>query len=103
MIAFKTRNIAVPQFVIEREMPGVGNLSSNELREASQGSCNVIRELGPDIQWVHSYVTDEKIYFIYRAPDADLIRKHAAKAGFPANSVAQIKATIDPTTAESTA
>ena len=93
----------MPQFVIEREMPGVGKLSSNELREASQGSCNVIRELGPDILCVHSYVTDEKIYCIYRAPDADLIRKHAEKAGFPANSVAQIKATIDPTTAESTA
>ncbi len=93
----------MPQFVIEREMPGVGKLSNNELREASQGSCNVLRELGPDIQWVHSYVTDDKIYCIYRAPNADLIRQHAAKAGFPANSVAQIKATIDPTTAEQVA
>ena len=74
----------MPQFVIEREMPGVGKLSSGNLRGASQGSCNVLRELGPDIQWVHSYVTDDKIYCVYRAPSVDLIRKHAAKAGFPA-------------------
>jgi hypothetical protein len=91
---------AMPQFVIEREMPGVGKLSSSDLKGASQGSCKVIRDLGPEIQWVHSYVTDDKIYCVYRAPSADLIRRHAETAGFPANSIAQVRATIDPTTAE---
>jgi hypothetical protein len=92
--------MAMPQFVIEREMPGVGKLGQNDLKAASQGSCSVIRSLGPEIQWVHSYVTDDKIYCVYRAPSADLIRKHAETAGFPANSIAQVRATIDPTTAE---
>ena len=90
----------MPQFVIEREMPGAGNLSPSELQGASQGSCDVLRQLGPDIQWVQSYVTDDKIYCIYRAPSEDLIRQHAETAGFPANSIARVKATIDPTTAE---
>jgi hypothetical protein len=90
----------MPQFVIEREMPGVGQLGPDALKGASQGSCVVLRELGPEIQWVHSYVTDDKIYCIYRAPNADLIRKHAETAGFPANSIEQIRAVIDPTTAE---
>lgn len=90
----------MPQFVIEREMPGVGGLGSDDLKGASQGSCSVLRNLGPDIQWVHSYVTDDKIYCIYRAPSEDLIRQHAETAGFPANSIAQVRATIDPTTAE---
>ena len=90
----------MPQFVIEREMPGAGKLSKDDLKGASQGSCNVLRELGPEIQWVHSYVTDNKIYCVYRAPSEDLIRKHAQSAGFPANSIAQVRATIDPTTAE---
>ena len=90
----------MPQFVIERDMPGVGQLSSDDLTGASRGSCSVLRELGPEIQWVHSYVTDDKIYCIYRAPSADLIRRHAESAGFPANSIAEVRATIDPTTAE---
>jgi len=90
----------MPQFVIEREMPGVGQLGSEELKGASQGSCSVLRQLGPDVQWVHSYVTDDKIYCIYRAPTEDLIRQHAESAGFPANSVSQVRAMIDPTTAE---
>lgn len=90
----------MPQFVIEREMPGAGNLSPSELQGASQESCDVLRQLGPDIQWVQSYVTDDKIYCIYRAPSEDLIRQHAKTAGFPANSIARVKATIDPTTAE---
>jgi hypothetical protein len=90
----------MPQFVIEREMPGAGALGTDELKGASQGSCRVLRELGPEIQWVHSYVTDDKIYCIYRAPSEELIRKHAETAGFPANSIAQVRATIDPTTAE---
>lgn len=90
----------MPQFVIEREMPGVGGLSALELQGASQGSCSILRELGPEIQWVHSYVTDDKIYCVYRAPSEELIRQHAESAGFPANSIAQVRATIDPTTAE---
>ena len=90
----------MPQFVIEREMPGVGQLGTSDLQGASQTSCTVLRDLGPDIQWVQSYVTDDKIYCVYRAPSEDLIRKHAETAGFPANSIAQVRAMIDPTTAE---
>jgi len=90
----------MPQFVIEREMPGAGGLSAEELKGASEGSCSVLRQLGPEIQWVHSYVTDDKIYCIYRAPSEEMIRRHADTAGFPANSIAQVRATIDPTTAE---
>jgi len=90
----------MPQFVIEREMPGAGSLSPDEIKGASQASCAVLRDMGPDIQWVHSYVTDDKIYCIYRAESADLIREHAQTAGFPANSVAQVRSVIDPTTAD---
>ena len=90
----------MPQFVIEREMPGVGKLSQSELKGASQGSCTVIRNLGPDIQWVHSYVTDDKIYCIYRAPSEDIIREHAQTAGFPANSISRVQNMISPVTAE---
>ena len=90
----------MPQFVIERDMPGVGGLSAGELKGASQTSCNVLRELGPDIQWVHSYVTDDKIYCIYRAPNEDIIREHAERGGLPANSISQVRTMIDPTTAE---
>ena len=90
----------MPQFVIEREMPGVGGLGSEELKGASQTSCSVLRDLGPEVQWVHSYVTEDKIYCIYRARSEDLIREHAKTAGFPANSISKVHATIDPTTAE---
>ena len=90
----------MPQFVIEREMPGVGALGEDDLKAASQKSCAVLRDLGSDVQWVHSYVTDDKIYCIYRAPSAELIRQHADTAGFPANCISEVKATIDPTTAE---
>ncbi len=90
----------MPQFVIEREMPGVGKLGPEDLRGASQTSCEVLRDLGPDIQWVHSYVTDNKIYCIYRAPNEALIREHAVTAGFPANKVSEVRTIIDPTTAE---
>jgi len=90
----------MPQFVIERDMPGVGALGAQDLKAASQTSCSVLRELGPEIQWVHSYVTDDKIYCIYRAPSAELIREHAASAGFPANAVSEVRNVIDPTTAE---
>ena len=90
----------MPQFVIEREMPGVGSLGQDELKGASKTSCLVLRDLGPEVQWVHSYVTDDKIYCIYRAPDETLIREHAERAGFPANSISQVRQVIDPTTAE---
>ncbi|MDD2467011.1 MAG: DUF4242 domain-containing protein [Desulfobulbus sp.] len=90
----------MPKFVVEREILGAGNLSPEELQSISQKSCGVLRELGPQVQWVQSYVTADKIYCIYIAPDADSVRKHAAMGGFPANSVAEIKTTIDPTTAE---
>ena len=90
----------MPKYVIEREIPGAGNLSAEELNGISQKSCSVLNSLGPQIQWVHSYVTDDKIYCVYIAPDADLVREHAEKGGFPANSVSEIKSIIDPTTAE---
>ncbi len=90
----------MPQFVIEREMPGVGQLGHDELKGASQTSCSVLRNLGPDIQWVHSYVTDDKIYCIYRAPNEQIIRDHAERGGFPANKISRVRSVIDPTTAE---
>ena len=90
----------MPQFVIEREMPGVGALSASDLKGASQTSCSVLRVLGPEIQWVHSYVTDNKIYCIYRAPSEEIIREHAERGGFPANQISQVRSVIDPTTAE---
>ncbi|HEX2134302.1 MAG TPA: DUF4242 domain-containing protein [Microvirga sp.] len=90
----------MPQFVIERSIPGVGNASPQDLKGTSQTSCGVLRELGPDIQWVHSYVTDDKIYCVYRAPNEDIIREHARRGGFPADSISRVRAVIDPTTAE---
>jgi len=90
----------MPEYVIEREMPGVGSLGPGDLKQASQTSCSVLRDLGPQIQWVHSYVTDNKIYCIYRAPNEDMIREHAQRGGFPANKISQVRTTIDPTTAE---
>jgi hypothetical protein len=90
----------MPQYVIERDMPGVGSLGVEDLKNASQTSCSVIRDLGPDIQWVHSYVTDNKIYCVYRAANEDIIRDHAERGGFPANKISQIRNVIDPTTAE---
>ena len=90
----------MPKYVIERELPGAGKLSAAELQGISQKSCGVLSELGPRIQWLHSYVTGDKIYCVYIAPNAELVREHAKKGGFPANSVTEVKATIDPTTAE---
>jgi hypothetical protein len=90
----------MPQYVIEREMPGIGQLSEEDLKHASQGSCSVLDELGPKIQWVHSYVTDNKLYCVYRAPNEDMIREHAQRGGFPCNKISQVHHTIDPTTAE---
>ena len=90
----------MPKFVIEREIPGLGNLSDAELREISQKSVIVLREMGPEIQWLHSYVTADKLYCVYLAPDEATIREHAKKGGFPANRVSAVRRLIDPTTAE---
>jgi hypothetical protein len=90
----------MPKFVIERDLPGAGKLSSDQLQGISAKSCGVLRELGPQVQWLQSYVTDDKIYCVYIAPSADLIREHAARGGFPANRISEVKTTIDPTTAE---
>jgi hypothetical protein len=90
----------MPKYVIEREMPGAGKLSAQQLQGASQKSCSVLKELGPQIQWLHSYVTDDKIYCVYIAPNKQLIEEHARKGGFPANRVSEVRTIIDPTTAE---
>ena len=90
----------MPKFVIEREIPHAGKLSPEELQAISQTSCGVLRQMGPDIQWVHSYVTDNKIYCIYIANDEDMVREHATRGGFPANSVSEVRVMIDPTSAE---
>jgi hypothetical protein len=90
----------MPKFVIEREIPGVGKLSPQELRAISQKSCNVISAMGPQIQWLHSYVSDNKLYCVYIAPNEEAVREHATRGGFPANRISQIMTIIDPTTAE---
>lgn len=90
----------MPKFVIEREILKVGKLSADELRGASEKSCAALRELGPAIQWVHSYVTDDKIYCVYIAPNEAMVREHARISGFPANRVSEVRRIIDPTTAE---
>jgi predicted Rdx family selenoprotein len=90
----------MPKFVIERDIPEAGKLSFEQLQAMSQKSCGVLREMGAQIQWVQSYVSDGKIYCIYVAPDEDAIRKHAQQGGFPADRIAQIRSVIDPTTAE---
>jgi hypothetical protein len=90
----------MPKFVIEREIPEVGKLSPEQLQAVSQTSCGVLSEMGPKIQWLHSYVTDDKIYCVYIAPDEATVREHATKGGFPANRVSQVRAVIDPTTSE---
>jgi hypothetical protein len=90
----------MPKFVIEREIPGAGKLTSAELHGISQKSCGVLKGMGPQIQWVQSYVTDDKVYCVYIAPDEAAVREHARQGGFPANSVAQVRAIIDPTTGD---
>ena len=90
----------MPKFVIERDIPEAGRLSSEQLQAISQKSCGVLREMGAQIQWVQSYIADDKIYCIYVAPDEDAVRKHAQESGFPANRVSRIRSVIDPTTAE---
>ena len=98
----KRKEINVPKYVIERDIPGVGNLSAEQLQAISQKSCDVLRELGPQIQWLHSYVTGDKIYCIYIAQNEEIVRAHAQRGGFPANRISEIKQVIDPTTAEMT-
>jgi len=90
----------MPKYVIERQIPGAGDLSTAELQAVSQKSCNVLRNMGPEIQWVQSYVTADKIYCVYIAPNADMIKKHAEQGGFPANLISEVKTIIDPTTSE---
>jgi hypothetical protein len=90
----------MPKFVIEREIPGVGQSSPEKLQGISQQSCAVLSELGPQVQWVHSYVTDNKIYCVYIAPNAEAVREHARRGGFPANQISEVREIIDPTTAE---
>ncbi len=90
----------MPKYVIERNIPSAGKLSPKELQAISQKSCGVLSNLGPQIQWVQSYVTDDKIYCVYIAPNAEMVREHARQGGFPADRVSQIKSVIDPTTAE---
>lgn len=91
----------MPKYLIERNIPGAGKLTTAELKGISEKSCSVLHELGPRIQWLHSYVTDDKIYCVYIAPDEQTVRNHAQKGGFPANNVAHVRRMIDPTTAES--
>lgn len=90
----------MPKYLIEREIPGAGTLTSDQLQAISQKSCNVLNELGPQIQWIESYVTGDKVYCVYIAPNEELIREHANRGGFPANRISEIKTIIDPTTAE---
>jgi hypothetical protein len=90
----------MPKFVIERELPGAGNLSAVDLQGVSEKSCSVLRNLGPQIQWVQSYVTDDKVYCVYIAPNEAMIREHARQGGFPANKISQVRSVIDPTSAE---
>ena len=90
----------MPKFLIEREIPGAGDLSAQDLQAISQKSCGVLKNMGPQIQWVESYVTDDKVYCVYIAPNEEMVREHARQGGFPANRVSEIKSVIDPTTAE---
>lgn len=93
----------MPKYIIEREMPGIGKLSPQEIQAASRKSRSVLEKLGPSVQWVHSYVTDDKLYCVYIAPNEEAIREHARLGNFPANRISQVGAMIDPTTAEGAA
>lgn len=93
----------MPKFLIEREIPGAGKLSADELQAISQKSCSVLQNMGPEIQWVESYVTGDKVYCVYISPNEEMIREHASQGGFPANRISEIMTTIDPTTAEQSA
>jgi Protein of unknown function (DUF4242) len=90
----------MPKYVIEREISGLGKFTPEQLKAASQTSCGVLNNLGPQIQWVHSYVTADKMYCVYNAPNEEMVREHAKQGGFPANSISRVSSIIDPTTAE---
>ena len=90
----------MPKYVIERDLPGAGKISQADLRAISQKSCSVLEGLGPKIQWLHSYVTDDRIYCVYQAPNEEIIREHAKQGGFPANKISQVRTMIEPSTAE---
>jgi len=90
----------MPKYVIEREIPDAGKLTAEQLKGIAQTSCGVLEKMGPQIQWVHSYVTDDKVYCVYIAPNKEMVREHAKQGGFPANSVSPVAAIIDPTTAD---
>jgi cell division inhibitor SulA len=90
----------MPRYIIEREIPGAGKLTGDQLQGISQKSCGVLRQLGPQIQWVQSYVTGDKVYCVYLAPNEEMVREHAKQGGFPANRIAEVTQVIDPTTAE---
>jgi hypothetical protein len=90
----------MPKYIIERELAGAGNLGNNEIQGISQKSCQVLSDLGPQIQWVESFVTDDKIYCVYIAPNKEMVEKHAQEGGFPANRISQVRRMIDPTSAE---
>jgi hypothetical protein len=92
--------VRMPKYVIERKIPGAGNLKPAELQAISQKSCGVLKNLGPQVQWLHSYVTQDKIYCVYIAPDENAIREHARQGGFPATEISEVRTIIDPTTAE---
>jgi hypothetical protein len=96
----KRKKLLMPKCVIEREIPEAGKLSPQQLQSISQKSCGVLRQLGPQIQWIQSYVTDDKIYCVYIAPNEEMVREHAQQGGFPANRISEVKQVIDPTTAE---
>ena len=93
----------MPKYLIEREIPGAGNLSKADLQGISQTSCGVLQKMGPEIQWIESYVTGDKVYCVYISPNEEMIRQHAKEGGFPANRISEIKSVIDPTTAEQSA
>src|SRR6202040_2757533 len=101
MLAFlDSRGILMPKFVIEREIPGAGDLTDTQLREVSQKSLNVLKGMGPEIQWLHSYVTGDKVYCVYLAPNEATIQEHAKQVGLPANRVSAVRRLIDPATAD---
>jgi predicted Rdx family selenoprotein len=97
----RRRKVIMPKYVIEREIPGAGNLTPEQLQGVAAKSCDVLRAMGPQIQWVQSYVTNDKVYCVYISPNEQLIRDHAKKGGFPANKISEVREIIDPTTSES--
>ena len=99
LLPFSLGEVVMPQYVIEREIPGAGNLSDAELREVARKSVGVLKEMGPEIKWLHSYVTGDKLYCVYLAPDEETVREHARRGGFPANRISAVRRLMDPNTA----